>query len=652
MATFTSIDETFPVANGDQTALAREAVLTDVNGDGRPDLILSYQLFPAEPDPVPIRVLLGEGDGLFTNGGASVFPNGAPSDIYPRGHAVADFNGDGRPDFFFADVGYDADPYPGYRNSLALSSGGVYVDATASLPANSDYTPYATAGDVNGDGSPDLFVGDLGRRGPYFLINDGTGHFTVDTSRLNPTIANPANGLYTTGLLFDANGDGKLDLFLGSNGELIPNTTTVTTSKIVLNDGAGHFETIGSILPAPQTGGKAVIVDAEAADLNGDGRPDLVLDVALGTYSQGTLQLLINNSDGTFSDQTATRILGYTGTLTPPGSWIYRTQIVDVNGDGHPDIVLTTGGGTSPVVLNDGAGNFIRLPNWLPDAGAGDMLTVGDVNGDGRVDVLDWRGNDGSFETLRTYLSAPAGPSQTGDNSANSLLGGSGDDTLSGLGGDDVLAGGAGADSLDAGPGNDTVDGDAGDDTVLGGDGNDFIRGFDGNDSIDGGAGNDDLNGNQGNDVVHGGDGNDFVRGGQGNDTVYGDAGDDSHVNGNLGDDIVHGGDGNDTVYGGQGNDTLYGDAGDDLLSGDLGNDILWGGAGADRFVFRPGGGVDWVMDFKPAEGDRIQLPVGVPYTVTATSDGQVILDLGHGDAIALAGISPGQFSSDWVVFA
>ncbi|HTK33880.1 MAG TPA: NF038122 family metalloprotease [Caulobacteraceae bacterium] len=194
------------------------------------------------------------------------------------------------------------------------------------------------------------------------------------------------------------------------------------------------------------------------------------------------------------------------------------------------------------------------------------------------------------------------------------------------------------------------LDGTTAGDNLTGSTSADFIRGLDSNDTIDGGAGSDDVNGNKGDDIVHGGDGNDFVRGGQGNDTVYGDVGDDPHVNGNLGDDLVRGGAGNDTLYGGQGQDTLYGDDGNDLLSGDIGVDALFGGAGADRFVIARGGGFDWVGDFNPAEGDRIQLAPGTTYTVTSFQ-GQVVIDLGGGDELGLAGVAAGSFNASWLVF-
>ncbi|OYX29559.1 MAG: hypothetical protein B7Y99_12970 [Caulobacterales bacterium 32-69-10] len=194
------------------------------------------------------------------------------------------------------------------------------------------------------------------------------------------------------------------------------------------------------------------------------------------------------------------------------------------------------------------------------------------------------------------------------------------------------------------------IDGSGGGDIITGGSGADVVRGLNGDDRIDGGAGNDDVNGNLGQDVVRGGDGADWVRGGQGADQVFGDGGDDVHVNGNLGDDLVYGGAGADMVFGGQGADTVYGEDGNDWLSGDLGDDILVGGAGADRFAIRAGGGADWVSDFSSAAGDRVQLAPGAAYSIV-TVEGQAVIDLGNGDRLGLAGVSPAAMG-DWLVYA
>ena len=108
-----------------------------------------------------------------------------------------------------------------------------------------------------------------------------------------------------------------------------------------------------------------------------------------------------------------------------------------------------------------------------------------------------------------------------------------------------------------------------------------------------------------GNDLLHGYGTNssnsttDTLNGGDGHDILYGGAGN----------SILNGGTGNDSLYGGLGNDTLDGGKDNDLLVGGKGDDTLTGGDGADTFIWRAGDtGKDTITDFKPTDGDRIDL--------------------------------------------
>ncbi|MDZ5605485.1 immunoglobulin-like domain-containing protein [Pseudomonas sp. RP23018S] len=109
-------------------------------------------------------------------------------------------------------------------------------------------------------------------------------------------------------------------------------------------------------------------------------------------------------------------------------------------------------------------------------------------------------------------------------------------------------------------------------------------------------------------DVSRSSDGDDTLMGGAGNDILFGQGGNDT-LDGGKGNDILLGGSGNDTLYGGEGNDMLFGGSGNDVLVGGKGDDVLVGGAGADTFVWKAGdSGNDVIKDFKPSEGDRLDL--------------------------------------------
>jgi Ca2+-binding RTX toxin-like protein len=206
--------------------------------------------------------------------------------------------------------------------------------------------------------------------------------------------------------------------------------------------------------------------------------------------------------------------------------------------------------------------------------------------------------------------------------------------------GDDVLVGNSGGDTLQASTGNDTV---------IGANAQNYLRGDEGNDSLSGGSKFDDINGNQGNDTIHGNGGDDYSVGGKGDDLLFGDAGNDI-VWGNLGNDTCDGGDGNDQVRGGQGDDSLSGGAGNDFISGDRGNDTESGGAGADNFHGSQEIGIDRVLDFHVAEGDRVQLDPGTTYTVSQVG-ADTVLDMGNGNQMILVGVSMSSLTASSIFF-
>jgi serralysin len=213
--------------------------------------------------------------------------------------------------------------------------------------------------------------------------------------------------------------------------------------------------------------------------------------------------------------------------------------------------------------------------------------------------------------------------------------------------GDDTVVGNAANNSLSGGDGADSIRGGAGDDTISGGAGQNYLRGDEGDDSILGGASFDDINGNMGADTIHAGAGDDWAVGGKGSDLIYGDDGADI-VYGNLGDDILDGNLGNDIVRGGQGDDLIFGGPGDDWLSGDRGNDTLYGESGADIFHSFSGAGIDRVMDFSVAEGDRVQLDPGTVYTVIQVG-ADTVVDMGHGDQLILVGVQKSILPPGWI---
>jgi Ca2+-binding RTX toxin-like protein len=295
------------------------------------------------------------------------------------------------------------------------------------------------------------------------------------------------------------------------------------------------------------------------------------------------------------------------------------------------------------------------------DGGAGTDLISGGA-GDDRLD-----GGAGSDTLSYATATAPTAVDLTAGiafsdgrdavTNFERVVGSSFGDTLAGSAGSDVLDGGKGGDELFGREGNDWLDGGEGADSIFGGEGHDvllggsgraYLRGENGNDTIVGGdEGFEDLHGNAGDDSVVGGGDDDWVVGGKDQDQLRGGAGADI-VYGNLGNDTCYGDDGNDIVRGGQQNDVLYGGAGDDWLSGDRDSDTISGGTGADIFHTFGNAGVDRVLDFSRAEGDRVQLDPGTTYSV-AQVGADTVITMGGGGQMTLVGVSMATLTDGWI---
>ena len=455
-------------------ASASQYAITDLNGDGFLDIIMMFTKVPLEDAALPFTIVLGDGLGSFTSAAGNLFPSGVPSAVTSRQVLIADFNGDGRPDVFVANHGYDTSPFPGEQNMLLLSSGAHgLINATDRLPQVSDFTHSAAIGDVDGDGDVDVLVMNVSGgtppsgspTAPYFLINDGTAQFTRHDDFLPTDVAaRDFGGKYTFCLFFDADRDGDLDLFLGTHGE-----TATNYSRMLYNSGAGNFASaVTTNLPPPQPWGNAgsTAIDAKSVDLNGDGRFDLIIDFAIDNYEGHFLQFLINDGAGGWIDESQSRL---PQSINTDERYIGNIDVVDFNGDGFVDIIGRNGA-RPPIYINDGSGHFTNLPaSFLDTSGyfgvdwTVNYLTL-DANGDGRMDIVaDVGANTQSGQnTIFLFTQQDPGSSQTGTVTADALLGDASDETLLGMGGDDVIFGAAGNDVLSGGAGADKMVGGVG----------------------------------------------------------------------------------------------------------------------------------------------------------------------------------------------
>lgn len=360
-------------------------VAADFDDDGFPDVVL-YRGFTDTRESADLEILLNEGDGSLAIGTSRVISGTIPSVVGPRELVLADFNGDNRLDIFVADEGMDAAPMPGAQNTLVLSAaGGKMVDASNNLAQVTDITHAAAAADIDGDGDVDLYIGNtwgqVNIQSAIYLNTDGAGSFARISGRLPYPIEDMDFGAFTTSEFVDVNNDTFPDLILGDSGDDLEGGPD---SYVLLNNGAGSFKYLDNAIPSKPWADSDTALDIDAADVNGDGYQDLFIVFSKWDYRGRYIQVLINNQDGTFRDETATR-LPQSENNDP---WISFLHLIDLDKDENLDIVTvpSIGSGKPLFYLNRGDGTFRSLPNVFNIET--EMFTFIDIDQNGFLDVL------------------------------------------------------------------------------------------------------------------------------------------------------------------------------------------------------------------------------------------------------------------------
>lgn len=325
--------------------------LTDVNGDGELDLLTSGVLSGVGN----VSVQLGTGSGSFGSSTTYIASDAAYS------IQMGDVNGDGILDLLTA--GNNGASLGTMSVLIGNASGGFGVANSYSMETLNSFQ--LAVGDVNGDGNVDVVTAGYtsGLSGSATIrLGDGTGGFGAATS-----FASESGGSWTVELA-DLNNDGNLDLVtggIGAGGQV----------SVRLGDGVGSFGAVTSF----QASTGNIAYDIKLEDLNGDGNIDLIA-------SGGSTKVNISLGDGSGSFGTTTSY--DTSLLFHLGGDV---EVGDLNGDGIKDLVVTgyygAGGGAS-VLLGVGDGSFDSATAYDTDPTASFAAKLGDVNGDGVLDLV------------------------------------------------------------------------------------------------------------------------------------------------------------------------------------------------------------------------------------------------------------------------
>lgn len=314
----------------------------DFDGDGHLDILL----VKGRHWPMIDRILLGDGSGSIRK----AYNLGQIADRSYTG-AVADFNGDGKPDIAISNDNPD-------RKLVYFNDGKGNFTIGSEFGRPEWPTRNISIADVNGDGLPDIILanrGDSGKTSNYVCLNKGKGRFTADCIPFAPY---PATTIFPA----DINNDGFIDLVVPYRDR--------GQSYVYLGGSDGAFPDTRRIPFGPPD---AAIRVAAVADFDGDSIPDIVtIDETKG------VSIYFGQKNQTFSP----------GVFLADSKVVpYALAIADLNKDGKMDIIVGHIGAPSTVFFNDGTRHNFKAISFGDSEGTSYGFAVGDFNEDGIPDI-------------------------------------------------------------------------------------------------------------------------------------------------------------------------------------------------------------------------------------------------------------------------
>lgn len=283
----------------------------------------------------------------------------------PTSVTSADLNGDGMPDFISANSGSNS-------ISVLMNSTGLKFDSQKTFAAGNNPSSVTTA-DVNNDGKADIIVTNQGSNTVSVLLNTTTTGSSTPSFTDQKTF-NTGNGPISV-CARDMNNDGKPDLVIG-NG--IAGTVSILLNTTDPGAASPSFATQQTLTVS---GG---VSDVTVADINNDGKPDLIV----ANPNNSTISVFLNTTPAGSSKLS----FGTQQTFTV-GNGVSSVTTADINGDGKPDVIAANkNDNTISILMNTtSAGNtsvsFAKQRNYDVDI-APVCVKVADVNGDGKPDIL------------------------------------------------------------------------------------------------------------------------------------------------------------------------------------------------------------------------------------------------------------------------